>query len=148
MRQKSNSTPASSETLVRNIRRATRKHHAAEEKIRIVLDGLRGETSIAEVCRRGGIAESRRARQWRRTRSSFSPKLLSALELASDRQIRRNASQLGEQFHGLRVTAATTAALRDGHASPGCCCRCAGSSSLTPIGRDWRLFGQDSSILG
>ena len=48
MRQKSNSTPASSETLVRNIRRATRKHHAAEEKIRIVLDGLRGETSIAE----------------------------------------------------------------------------------------------------
>ena len=45
MRQKSNSTPASSETLVRNIRRATRKHHAAEEKIRIVLDGLRGETS-------------------------------------------------------------------------------------------------------
>ena len=34
MRQKSNSIPASSETLVRNIRRATRKHHAAEEKIR------------------------------------------------------------------------------------------------------------------
>jgi transposase-like protein len=96
MRQKSNSTPASSETLVRNIRRATRKHHAAEEKIRIVLDGLRGETSIAELCRREGIAESRRARQWRRTRSSFSPKLLSALELASDRQIRRNASQVGE----------------------------------------------------
>ena len=44
MRQKSNATPASSETLVRNIRRATRKHHAAEEKIRIVLDGLRGVT--------------------------------------------------------------------------------------------------------
>src|SRR5262245_52565445 len=58
MRQKSNSTPASSETLVRNIRRATRKHHAAEEKIRIVLDGLRGETSIAELCQREGIAES------------------------------------------------------------------------------------------
>jgi transposase len=37
--------------LVRNIRRATRNHHAAEEKIRIVLDGLRGETSIAELCR-------------------------------------------------------------------------------------------------
>jgi transposase-like protein len=41
---------------VRNIRRATRKHHAAEEKIRIVLDGLRGETSTAELCRREGIA--------------------------------------------------------------------------------------------
>ena len=37
MRQKSNSTPASSETLVRNIRRATRKHHAAEDKIRNLL---------------------------------------------------------------------------------------------------------------
>jgi transposase len=47
-----------SENLVRDIRRATRKHHAAEEKIRIVLDGLRGETSIAELCRREGIAES------------------------------------------------------------------------------------------
>jgi transposase len=58
MRQKSNSTSASSETLVRNIRRATRKRHAAKEKIRIVRDGLRGETSIAELCRREGIAES------------------------------------------------------------------------------------------
>ena len=55
MRQKSNSTPASSETLVRNIRRATRKHHAAEEKIRIVLDGLRGETSIADMVWHGCV---------------------------------------------------------------------------------------------
>ena len=54
MRQKSNSTPAS-ETLVRNIRRATRKHHAAEEKIRIVLDGLRGETSIADMVWHGCV---------------------------------------------------------------------------------------------
>ena len=58
MRQKSNSIPVTSEKLVRNIRRATRKHHAAKEKIRIVLDGLRGESSIAELCRREGIAES------------------------------------------------------------------------------------------
>ena len=58
MRQKSNSSQVTSENLVRDIRRATRKHHAAEEKIRIVLDGLRGETSIAELCRREGIAES------------------------------------------------------------------------------------------
>jgi transposase len=48
----------SSEGVVRDIRRATRKQHAAEEKIRIVLDGLRGETSIAELCRRDGIADS------------------------------------------------------------------------------------------
>ena len=58
MRQKSNSVPASSEELVRDIRRATRKQYSAEEKIRIVLDGLRGETSIAELCRRENIAES------------------------------------------------------------------------------------------
>jgi transposase len=43
---------------VRDIRRATRKQYSAEEKIRIVLDGLRGEHSIAELCRREGIAES------------------------------------------------------------------------------------------
>ena len=44
--------------LVREIRRATRKQYSAEEKIRIVLDGLSGETAIAELCRRQGIAES------------------------------------------------------------------------------------------
>src|SRR6266481_2740448 len=38
-------------------RRTTRKQYSAEEKIRIVLDGLRGEHSIAELCRREGIAE-------------------------------------------------------------------------------------------
>ena len=58
MRQKSNSTLVTSENLVRHIRRTTRKHHADEEKIRIVVDGLHGETSIAELCRREGIAES------------------------------------------------------------------------------------------
>ena len=42
---------------MKSIRRATRKQYSAEEKIRIVLDGLRGESSIAELCRREGIAE-------------------------------------------------------------------------------------------
>jgi transposase len=46
------------ERVVRDIRRRTRKHHSAEEKIRIVLEGLRGEDSIAALCRREGIAES------------------------------------------------------------------------------------------
>ena len=41
-----------------DIRRATRKQYSAEEKIRIVLDGLKGEDSIAELCRREGIAQS------------------------------------------------------------------------------------------
>ena len=39
------------EKIVKDIKRATRKHYSSEEKIRIVLDGLRGEDSIAEVCR-------------------------------------------------------------------------------------------------
>jgi transposase len=46
------------EQVVRDIRRATRKRHSSEEKIRIVLEGLRGEDSIAALCRREGIAES------------------------------------------------------------------------------------------
>ena len=57
MRQKSRTTDLSSEEIVKNIRRATRRRHSAEEKIRIVLAGLRGEISIAELCRREGIAE-------------------------------------------------------------------------------------------
>src|SRR6266404_8670631 len=58
MRQKSETTKISSEQIVKDIRRATRKQYSAEEKIRIALDGLRGEASIAELCRREGIAES------------------------------------------------------------------------------------------
>src|SRR5262252_570604 len=57
MRQKSVTGSSPSERLVKTIRRATRKQYSAEEKIRIVLDGLRGESSIAELCRREGIAE-------------------------------------------------------------------------------------------
>ena len=48
----------SAEQHVKAIRRATRKQYSAEEKIRIVLEGLRGEHSIAELCRREGIAQS------------------------------------------------------------------------------------------
>ena len=45
----------SAEKTVRDIRRATRRRYSAEEKIRIVLEGLRGEDSIAELCRREGL---------------------------------------------------------------------------------------------
>ncbi len=44
--------------VLKDIRRATRRHFSAEDKIRILLDGLRGEDSIAELCRREGIAQS------------------------------------------------------------------------------------------
>ena len=50
--------PDGAEKTVRDIRRATRRQYSAEEKIRIVLEGLRGETSIAELCRKEGIAQS------------------------------------------------------------------------------------------
>lgn len=46
------------ESTVREIRRKTRKKYSAEEKLRIVLEGLRGEASIAELCRREGIHQN------------------------------------------------------------------------------------------
>lgn len=55
MKAKHSKAPA--ERVVKDIRRATRKQYSAEEKIRIVLEGLRGEDSIAELCRREGIAQ-------------------------------------------------------------------------------------------
>jgi transposase len=58
MRQKSGPQKPAAEQVIKDIRRATRKHHSAEDKIRIVLDGLRGEDSIAAICRREGIGES------------------------------------------------------------------------------------------
>lgn len=58
MSQKSGLVKEPAEKVVKDIRRVTRKRHSAEEKIRIVLSGLRGEESIAELCRREGIAQS------------------------------------------------------------------------------------------
>lgn len=49
---------ASAEETVRTIRRKTRRQYSAEEKIRIVLEGLRGEETVAELCRREGISQS------------------------------------------------------------------------------------------
>lgn len=58
MSQKPVAMKAEADRSVKDIRRATRKIHSAEEKIRIVLAGLRGEDSIAELCRREGITQS------------------------------------------------------------------------------------------
>ena len=55
MRQKH--TGRSSERITKDIKRKTRRQYSAEEKIRIVLDGLRGEDSIAELCRLEGISQ-------------------------------------------------------------------------------------------
>ena len=58
MNKTSGTSKDAADKLVRGIKRKTRKHCSAEEKIRIVLAGLRGEESISALCRREGIAES------------------------------------------------------------------------------------------
>ena len=58
MTPKSTTAKKPAEQVINDIRRATRRHFSAEDKIRVVLDGLRGEDSIAELCRKEGIAQS------------------------------------------------------------------------------------------
>src|SRR3954449_6285459 len=58
MKQTSGPVKQPAEAVVKDIRRATRRQYSSEEKIRIVLEGLRGEASIAELCRKEGIAQS------------------------------------------------------------------------------------------
>ena len=57
MRHKTNRHQDAAERSIKDIRRKTRKRYSSEEKIRIVLAGLRGEDSIAELCRREGISQ-------------------------------------------------------------------------------------------
>ena len=58
LKQKPTGRTSSSEKIIRDIKRNTRKQTSAEENLRIVVDGVRGEASIAELCRREGIAQS------------------------------------------------------------------------------------------
>ena len=90
----------SAEKTVRDIRRATRRHYSAEEKIRIVLEGLRGEDSIAELCRREGI-NSNVYYRWSKEFLEAGKKRLAgdtAREASSDevKGLRREAAQLKE----------------------------------------------------
>jgi len=64
MNKKSGTSKDVADNLVRGIKRKTRKHYSVEEKIKIVLVGLRGEESIAALCRRAGIAESLNPKHW------------------------------------------------------------------------------------
>ncbi len=90
----------SAEKTVRDIRRATRRHYSAEEKVRIVLEGLRGEDSIAELCRREGI-NSNVYYRWSKEFLEAGKKRLSgdtAREATSDevKQLRTEATALKE----------------------------------------------------
>src|SRR5271166_6575619 len=82
MKQKSGPGKAPAEQVLKDIRRQTRRHYSAEEKIRIVLEGLRGEENISELCRREGIAASMyygwskeflEAGKWQRPNALFEP---------------------------------------------------------------------------
>ena len=88
------------EQHVKSIRRATRQQYSAEEKIRVVLEGLRGEQSIAELCRREGIAR-RLYYSWSKEFLEAGKKRLSgdtAREATSDevRSLRRETRDLKE----------------------------------------------------
>src|SRR3954451_19860257 len=100
MRQQTRPLKEPAEKVVQDIRRATRKHYSAEEKIRIVLEGLRGEDSIAELCRREGISQNLYYR-WSKAFLEAGKKRLAgdtAREATSDevKGLRREASALKE----------------------------------------------------
>ncbi len=95
MRKKS-----SAQKTIRDIRRATRRHYSAEEKIRIVLEGLRGEDTIAELCRREGL-NSNVYYRWSKEFMGAGKKRLAgdtAREATSDevKQLRAESSALKE----------------------------------------------------
>ncbi len=83
---------AESNDVIKQIRKATRRKFSAEEKIRIVLEGLRGETSISEICRRESIAVS--------VYYKWSKSFLEAGKNGLTRAILRDAT--GEEVRGLK----------------------------------------------
>ena len=100
MGQKSGPVKEPAEQIVKEIRRATRRQFFAEEKIRIVLSGLRGEDSIAELCRREGIVQNLYYR-WSKEFLEAGKKRLAgdtARAATSDevKELRREASALKE----------------------------------------------------
>jgi transposase len=110
MRQKSGPEKEPATQIVKNIRRATRRHFSAEDKIRIVLEGLRGEDSIAELCRREGIVQNLYYR-WSKDFLEAGKKRLAgdtARAATSDevKDLRRETSALKEVVAELTLTAA------------------------------------------
>jgi transposase len=123
MGQKSGSVKEPAEQVIKEIRRATRRQFSAEEKIGIVLSGLRGEDSIAELCRREGIVQNLYYR-WSKEFLEAGKRRLAgdtARAATSDevRDLRREASALKEVVAELvlenrRLTKSTIGAGEDG----------------------------------
>jgi transposase len=122
MRQKSQTRQTGAAKAIKDIRRATRKQYSAEEKIRIVLDGLRGEETIAELCRREGIAQSiyykwskefleaghRHMKYHHLTMASASYKQVNILSRQSTLQLNSNLNQLTWVIYMSAVRSATS----------------------------------------
>jgi transposase len=107
MRQKSGPVKEPVEQVIKTIRRATRRQFSAEEKIRIVLQGLRGEDSIAELCRREGIVQNLYYR-WSKDFLEAGKKRLAgdtarAATLDEVKELRREASALKEAVADLTL---------------------------------------------
>ena len=107
MRRKGNHQKDSAEKTIREIRRATRRRFSAEEKIRIVLEGLRGEQSIAELCRREKINQNLYYR-WSKEFLEAGKKRLAGdtvREATSDevKSLRSQASQLKEPLAEMMI---------------------------------------------
>src|SRR6185437_572425 len=99
MRQKSGPGKAPAEQVLKDIRRATRKQYGAEEEIRIVLEGLRGEENISELCRREGIAASMYYYGWSKEFLEAGKRRLAgarAATLGEVKDLRREATALKE----------------------------------------------------
>jgi transposase len=103
-------TKSPGEKIVKDIKHATRKHYSSEEKIMIVLDGLRGENSIAELCRSlpGRVVQSMIPRGGKASlRASITNGLRTSWRLAGDtaraastdevKDLRREARDLKEE---------------------------------------------------
>ena len=107
MRTKAESDSEEAEKRIRDIRRATRRQYSAEEKIRIVIAGLRGEDSIAELCRKEGINQNLYYR-WSKDFLEAGKKRLAgdtAREATGDevKEIRAQAHQLKELVAELMI---------------------------------------------
>jgi len=83
------------EAAARTIRHVTRKKYSAEEKVRIVLEGLRGETSVAALCRREGIPSNQYYRWSRESLEAGKQRLVADAERQSDsRQVNEMRAEL------------------------------------------------------
>ena len=90
MNKKTVGSKDAADKLVKNIRRSTSRKYSAEEKIRIVLAGLRGEESIAALCRREGIAESLYCK-WSKKFLEAGKRQLSGEKVLSDQQAKASS---------------------------------------------------------